>query len=88
MSWAHYLLQVNIYLVIFYCFYRLLLDKETYFILNRIYLIGSGILSLGIPFMRFEWFSKQEVSQHIYVGVDQLNSLVAQVTILDRKSVV
>lgn len=86
MSWAHYLLQVNIYLVIFYCFYRLLLDKETYFILNRIYLIGSGILSLGIPFMRFEWFSKQEVSQHIYVGVDQLNSLVAQVTILDDQA--
>lgn len=86
MSWAHYLLQVNIYLVIFYCFYRLLLDKETYFILNRIYLIGSGILSLSIPFMRFEWFSKQEVSQHIYVGVDQLNSLVAQVSILDDQA--
>ncbi|WP_199136185.1 TonB family protein [Pedobacter sp. ASV12] len=86
MSWAHYLLQVNIYLVIFYCFYRLLLDKETYFVLNRIYLIGSGLLSLGIPFMRFEWFSQQEVSRHIYVGVDQLNSLVAQVTILDDQA--
>lgn len=86
MSWAHYLLQVNIYLVIFYCFYRLLLDKETYFVLNRFYLIGSGLLSLSIPFMRFEWFSKQEVSRHIYVGVDQLNSFVAQVSVLDDQA--
>lgn len=86
MSWVHYLLQVNIYLVIFYCFYKLLLDRETYFVLNRIYLIASGVLSLAIPFMRFEWFNKQEVSQQIYVSVDQLNSLVAQVTVVDDKA--
>lgn len=76
MSWAHYLLQVNIYLVIFFCFYKLLLDKETYFVLNRIYLIAAGVLSLAIPFLRFEWFVKQEVTRHIYTSVDQLNSLV------------
>jgi TonB family protein len=80
MSWAHYLLQVNIYLVIFFCFYKLLLDKETYFVLNRIYLIASGVLSLAIPFLRFEWFNKQEVTQHISISVDQLNSLVTQAT--------
>lgn len=83
MSWAHYLLQVNIYLVIFYCFYKLLLDKETYFVLNRIYLIASGVLSLAIPFLRFEWFNKQKVTQHIYTSVDQLNSLVNKATIVE-----
>lgn len=82
MSWAHYLLQVNIYLVIFYCFYKLLLDKETYFVLNRIYLIASGALAFAIPFLRFEWFSKHEVAQQIYVGVGQLNDYVAQVSIV------
>ncbi|WP_379087539.1 TonB family protein [Pedobacter sp. UC225_65] len=82
MSWAHYLLQVNIYLVIFFCFYKLLLDKETYFVLNRIYLIASGVLSLAIPFLRFEWFNKQEVTQHIYTSVDQLNTLVTQATVV------
>jgi len=83
MSLAHYLLQVNIYLIIFYCFYQLLLAKETYFVLNRVYLMAAGILSFTIPFLRFEWFSKQEVSQKIYVSVDQLNALVGQVHIVN-----
>ena len=86
MSLAHYLLQVNIYLVIFYCFYKLLLSKETYFVLNRIYLLASAALSLTIPFLRFEWFSKQEVVTPIYMGVDQLNSLVTQVSVIDPKA--
>lgn len=78
MSWAHYLLQVNIYLVVFYCFYKLLLDKETYFILNRVYLIASAVLSLAIPFLRFEWFTTQAMAQQVYTGVDQLSFLVSQ----------
>lgn len=80
MSWSHYLLQINIYLIIFYTFYRLLLAKETYFTLNRIYLICSGIFSLTIPFIKIDWFSKQEISQQIYVQVEQLNQFVVQDT--------
>jgi TonB family protein len=86
MSLAHYLLQVNIYLAVFYCFYQLLLAKETYFTLNRFYLLSAGLLSLTIPFLRFEWFGKQEVARPIYIGVDQLNSLVAQVTLVDESA--
>ncbi len=82
MSWAHYLLQVNIYLIVFFCFYKLLLDKETYFILNRIYLIGSGVLSLAIPFLRFEWLTTQPVAQQVYSGVDQLSGLV-QISVIN-----
>ncbi|WP_316792936.1 TonB family protein [Pedobacter frigoris] len=82
MSWAHYILQVNIYLVIFYGFYKLLLDKETYFILNRIYLVSAGLFSLIIPFIRLEWFTQQQVVQPVYVGVNQLNQLVTQVAII------
>ena len=78
MSWSHYLLQVNIYLVAFYAFYRLLLAKETYFILNRIYLLCSGIVSLTLPFIQVDWFGKQEISQQIYVQVDQLNQMLVQ----------
>lgn len=51
MSFAHYLLQVNLYLIVFFGFYKLLLDKETYFTLNRIYLVAAGVLSLCIPFI-------------------------------------
>lgn len=80
MIWAHYILQVNIYLALFYCFYRILLSKETYFNYNRVYLLGAAFLSLIIPFLRVEWFTKQEAAQQIYYGVDQLNSFVAVAT--------
>ncbi|WP_316842758.1 TonB family protein [Pedobacter gandavensis] len=80
MSWAHYILQANIYLVIFYGFYKLFLANETYFTMNRVYLVMSGILSLSIPFLRIEWFTKQAVAQPIYTGVDQLQDFVTQVT--------
>ncbi|MDR6785905.1 TonB family protein [Pedobacter africanus] len=81
MSTAHYILQVNIYLIVFYGFYKLLLDKETYFTLNRIYLVSAGLLSLAIPFLRFEWFSKQPVAEPVYVGVEQVNTFMTQVIV-------
>lgn len=81
MSWAHYLLQVNIYLIVFYCFYKLLLDNETYFTLNRVYLLSAGLLSIAIPFLRLEWLTTQAAVQPVYVGVDQLNNLMTQVVI-------
>ncbi|RZK55759.1 MAG: TonB family protein [Pedobacter sp.] len=84
MSWAHYLLQVNIYLIIFYCFYKLLLDKETYFILNRVYLVSSGIFSLAIPFLRFELFSKKVVSDTLYISVSEINTVVSNYAILPQ----
>jgi len=69
MSFAHYLLQVNLYLVVFYGFYKLLLDKETYFTLNRIYLVAAGLLSLLIPFIRLEWLTVQKAAQQVYTTV-------------------
>lgn len=72
MSIAHYLLQVNIYLLVFYGFYKLLLERETYFTLNRFYLVSAGLLSLAIPFLRFEWFTRQEAIQPVYISVGQL----------------
>lgn len=84
MSWAHYLLQVNIYLVIFYCFYKLLLEKETYFVLNRIYLVASGFFSLAIPFLRFELFSKKVVSDELYISVSELNNVVSNYAIMPQ----
>ena len=80
MTWAHYLLQVNIYLVIFYAFYRFLLHQETYFVLNRIYLIAAGTLSLVIPFLRPEWFVRQPAAQQIKISIDEL-TMMAQGTI-------
>lgn len=80
MTWAHYLLQVNLYLVIFYAFYKLLLDKETWFMLNRAYLLVSGALSLAIPFLRPEWFVKQSANYPIQITLDQLNIIAGQIS--------
>ena len=77
MSWAHYLLQANLYLIVFFVFYKLLLEGETYFKLNRSYLIAAGLFSLIIPFIRLEWFFRQPVTQKISAGVGQLTILIS-----------
>ncbi|MCZ4223702.1 M56 family metallopeptidase protein [Pedobacter rhodius] len=81
MSFAHYLLQVNLYLIVFYGFYKLLLDKETYFTLNRFYLVTAGILSLSIPFIRLEWLTEQKAAQQVYTTV-KWDAVLQQATIV------
>ncbi|WP_419700132.1 TonB family protein [Mucilaginibacter sp. NFX135] len=70
MSWWQYLLLVNIYLVLFYVFYVLLLRKETFFQLNRIYLVTAALLSFVIPMIQADWvqnlFITQQVKYTIY----------------------
>ncbi|MFD0793136.1 TonB family protein [Mucilaginibacter litoreus] len=70
MNWWHYLLLVNIYLCLFYGFYTLLLRRETFFQLNRLYLVGSSILSFFIPLIQSDWvkdlFITKKVQYTIY----------------------
>jgi len=73
-SWWHYLLLVNLYLVLFFTFYRVFLHKETFFQLNRAYLVAGSVLSFVIPVMQSEWiknlFITQRVHQTIYATVN------------------
>ncbi|RBQ06905.1 hypothetical protein DRW42_11795 [Pedobacter miscanthi] len=85
MSFAHYLLQVNLYLIVFYAFYKLLLDKETYFTLNRIYLISAGVLSLCIPFIRLEWLMEQKAAQQVYTTVNW-DAVLQQATLVTARN--
>ena len=85
MSFAHYLLQVNLYLIVFFGFYKLLLDKETYFTLNRIYLVAAGVLSLSIPFIRLEWLTEQRAAQQVYTSVNW-EAVLAQATIVTERN--
>lgn len=55
MSWWQYLLLVNLYVALFYGFYALLLRSETFFKLNRIYLVASALLSFLIPLIHSNW---------------------------------
>src|ERR1700712_2001581 len=70
MTWWHYLLLVNIYLLLFYGFYVVLLRKETFFQLNRVYLVSAALLSFFIPLIQADWvknlFITQQVKYTIY----------------------
>jgi len=70
MTWWHYLMLVNIYLLLFYGFYVLLLSRETFFQLNRIYLVSAALLSFFIPLIQSDWvknlFITQQVKYNIY----------------------
>ncbi len=70
MTWWQYLMLVNIYLLLFYGFYALLLSRETFFQLNRIYLVSAALLSFFIPVIQAEWvrnlFITQKVQYTIY----------------------
>jgi len=72
MNWWHYLLLVNIYLILFYGFYALLLREETYFQLNRVYLVSAALLSFFIPIIQSDWvknlFITEQVRYTIYGG--------------------
>ena len=79
MNLAFYLIQVNIYLILFYIFYALVLKKETFFVLNRIYLMGTAILALVIPLLQVSWFRElwatkkvQETAQIIIIQAEPI----------------
>ncbi len=49
---AAYLVRSGATLALFYAFYWLVLRRETFFALNRAYLLGAAVLSLGLPLLR------------------------------------
>ena len=65
MNWWQYLLLVNLYLVLFYGFYSLLLRKETFFHLNRIYLVSTSIFSFFIPVIHSDWVKNLFITQKV-----------------------
>jgi len=65
MTWWQYLLLVNLYLVLFYGFYALLLRSETFFQLNRIYLVISALLSFFIPLIHSNWIRDLFITQKV-----------------------
>ncbi|MFA6086069.1 TonB family protein [Mucilaginibacter sp.] len=65
MTWWHYLLLVNIYLVLFFGFYTLLLRRETFFQLNRIYLVGAVLLSFFIPLIQAQWVKDLFITKRV-----------------------
>lgn len=71
MNFLHYLLQVNLYLVLFYGFYRVLLAGETFHQANRAYLVAGAALSLFIPVCHSEWVRGWFVTEKVHQAVFQ-----------------
>lgn len=61
-----YLLQVSICWVIFFMIYHFFLRNETFFTMNRGYLLGSLVLGLTIPFMAH--FIPQNTASEVLVA--------------------
>ncbi|QKJ30537.1 energy transducer TonB [Mucilaginibacter mali] len=52
MNWIYYLLEANLYLAAFYLVYYFVLRRETYYQLNRAYLLAACIIAFIIPLMQ------------------------------------
>ncbi|MCC4213473.1 M56 family metallopeptidase [Leeuwenhoekiella parthenopeia] len=56
---VRYLLEVFVIQALFLAVYQFWLRKETFFNVNRAYLIGSALVAFALPFMQFEIFQNQ-----------------------------
>ncbi|MBS7566618.1 M56 family metallopeptidase [Mucilaginibacter sp. Bleaf8] len=73
MTWWHYLLLVNLYLILFFGFYALLLRRETFFQLNRIYLVGTAVLSFILPLVQVQWVKQWFITEQVRQTIYQVN---------------
>ncbi|HWZ02957.1 MAG TPA: M56 family metallopeptidase [Mucilaginibacter sp.] len=60
MNWLQYLLEANLYLGIFYLVYCLFLNKETYYLFNRAYLLFSCVISFILPLVQLGFLRPDE----------------------------
>ena len=72
-----YLLQVNVYLLLFYLLYLALLRNETFFKMNRFYLVGSALLSLAIPLIKLEWVKELFLGEQIHQVTQSISSAIS-----------
>ncbi|WP_423147570.1 TonB family protein [Rubrolithibacter danxiaensis] len=76
MNGLTYLFQANLYLAVFYLFYAALLRNETFFRMNRYYLVGSASISLLIPALQSEWVRSLFVSEQVYHAAQTINTVI------------
>ena len=65
MNAAQYIILANVYLAVFIGFYLLFLKKETFFQLNRAYLLGALLISFLIPCVQTSWFVHSDIVTEI-----------------------
>jgi TonB family protein len=65
MSGTQYIILNNLYIIVFWAFYSLFLKKQTFFQLNRLYLLASLGLSFILPFFQPAWLGGLTITQEI-----------------------
>lgn len=77
-----YILEVHICWLLFYAFYRLSLSRETYFYVNRWYLLTTLILGLLLPFVKLSQEGIQGLSDmaHFVLPTVHIGSVVTTST--------
>ncbi len=69
MNWWEYLILVNVYLVLFFGFYAVLLKRETFFQLNRLYLVSAALLSFLMPLIQPAWIKSLFITQTVHASI-------------------
>jgi TonB family protein len=65
MNTAQYIILANVYLAVFIGFYLLFLKRETFFQVNRAYLLIALLISFVIPCIQTDWFAQSGVVQEL-----------------------
>jgi TonB family protein len=87
MTLWHYLLLVNLYLSLFFGFYMLLLRRETFFQLNRIYLISAALLSFFIPLIQSEWVKGLFITEKVQYAIYSNQVMITDIAPIKDSSV-
>jgi TonB family protein len=69
MNWINYLLQVNLYLILTFGFYWIVLRKETFYNANRFYLVVASMLAFGVPFWQSGLIQSWAVTEQVSTAV-------------------
>jgi TonB family protein len=69
MDAAQYVILANLFLTILFGFYMIFLKKETFFQLNRAYLLSAILLSFILPTIHAGWAAKLNVAQQIKYSI-------------------
>lgn len=71
MNWLYYLLESNLYLAVFYGLYCLFLQKETFYTLNRYYLLITTVIAFGLPLLQVGYLYNL-IGLHTQISTNQL----------------
>jgi hypothetical protein len=61
MDWLYYLLEANLYLLLFYGFYRLFLQNETFYNSNRYFLLLATITAFALPILQLGFLNPNPI---------------------------